>query len=335
MFRSTDGGTIFSQVLPASGLSAGAVPSIVVDPNKRRDLARWRDREFLSVPTAARIAAFSTGLTGAGTSADIELATQNIAGNTTLFAADSQENEAVNPQTGSLYGVFSTNNFTGGGNWTALASTSAGFNSGVGFAEKFQLVADPTNAGVVYLDGEGGSGIFRYNPAGAEVGCKSTRPEPKALLPMPTPAIWFLNNTTLLEADDGGFFFMQNPTTATTSNWQSFNGNLADHEVYSAAYDSTNNIVFSGTQDTGSPRQNTTGGLGSTDLGGGDGQFQRVDTTSLGGGNDFDDSLGDDWSFSFATNSTTPTSTSTRPFRRSPAKLMPARSSSPRPIMDC
>jgi hypothetical protein len=291
LFLSSDGGATFNQVLPASGFPNGAATSIVVDPNNaQRFFATVAGQGvFRSDDGGANWNAFSTGLTGAAGSSDIELATQNIGGVTTLYAGVSTA--------GTLNGVFSATNFGGGGNWTALAAPPAGFNAGAGFTENFQILADPTNAGVVYIDSEGGSGIFRYNPAGAgswvqidQTGAQGTTPHPDS------HDLQFLNATTLLESDDGGIFLLQNPLTAATSDWQSFNGNLSTNEVYSVAYDSTNNVLFAGTQDNGSPNQNSAGSASWTDLTGGDAQFQQADNTSLGG-DVFRYSLSNDFGF--------------------------------------
>src|SRR5262249_16854312 len=52
-------------------------------------------------------------------------------------------------------------------------------------------------------------------------------------------------------------------------------------EVYSVAYDSTNNLILTGMQDNGTPHQNPGGSGAFTDQTGGDGQFQQADNTSL------------------------------------------------------
>src|SRR5262249_40653881 len=67
------------------------------------------------------------------------------------------------------------------------------------------------------------------------------------------------------------------------SNWNSFNGNLGTFEFYSMAYDSTNNVIIGGAQDNAVPYQNAANSTSWTQFLGGDGQFQAVDTTSLGG----------------------------------------------------
>src|SRR5206468_1532808 len=110
---------------------------------------------FTSNNAGASWISFSNGLTNVAGCNDIELAIQNIGGVTTLFAGVA---------TGStLNGVFQNT----AGAWTALSTPPAAFNAGSGFAEKFQIAADPVNAGVVYIDGQGGTGVFRYDPAGA------------------------------------------------------------------------------------------------------------------------------------------------------------------------
>lgn len=281
LYRSSDGGATFAldRGTAANPLPAGAVPSVVLDPNNTQRVfaAVAGQGVFRSEDGGATWNAFSTGLASAAGSSDIELTTQNIGGNTTLFVGVSTA--------GTFNGVFSANNFTGGGNWAALPGPlPAGFNPGAAFAEKFQLIADPANAGVAYIDGQGGTGIFRYNPAGAGSwvqidagGAQGTGPHADSR------DLRFLGNNTLLESDDGGIYFLQNPTSAATSNWNSFNGNLGTFEFYSLAYDSTNRVIIGGAQDNAVPYQNATNSTSWTQFLGGDGQFQGVDTTSLGG----------------------------------------------------
>lgn len=296
LFRSTDGGVTFSQVLPASGLPSGAVTSIVVDPNNSQQIfATVAGRGvFHSTTGGATWTPFSTGLTNASISADVEVVEQNIGGVTTLFAGVSREFGGPNPS--APLAVFSTSNFTGGGNWTALAATPTSFNAGVNAPEKFNLATDPINAGVVYIDGWGGTGVFRYDPPNRswvqidQSGAQRTTPHADSR------DLLFLNSTTLLEADDGGIYQMRNPMSASTSSWTSLNGNLAVLEITSVAYDSTNQVYFSGTQDNGSPHQNGANNLNATNLTGGDGNFQAVDTTSLSNGNVLGYSLSNNFS---------------------------------------
>ncbi len=284
LFRSTDGGSTFSQIVGvgATALPAGAVPSILQDPNSATrvyaaipGLGVYRTDDItIATPIWTQV---NTGLTSVGGSSDMELAAQNIAGSTTLFVGISTG--------GTLNGVFTSPD--NGGTWTPLAATPGAFNAGANFTEKFQIVADPTLAGVVYIDGQGGGArIFRYDPSGSGswvqihgTGFSQNNTDPHA----DSHDLKFLDNDTILESDDGGIYVLNNPTDAANNSWNSFNGNLKAHEFYSVAYDSTNDILFGGAQDNGSPHQNSPNNTTWTRAVGGDGQTAQVDTTSLGG----------------------------------------------------
>ncbi len=184
------------------------------------------------------------------------------------------------------FNVFaSTNN---GGSWTQLANFAAAqqfFAGDTNFNEKFQVQADPVNAGVVYIDGEGvdfSPRTYRYNPSGSgswvainysgASGGTSPHPDSRDMK--------FIGNTVLLESDDGGIYEMQNPTNASANTWNSFNGNLDATEIYEVAYDQKQQTIAAGVQDNGSPQQSSQGNATWTDQTGGDGQYQAVDATS-------------------------------------------------------
>ena len=190
----------------------------------------------------------------------------------------------------------STNN---GSSWTKLAnftSTQAFFAGGsppaaLQFNEKFQLQADPANAGVVYVDGESNDSlprIYSYSPGGSSWtpinrSGASGNTDPHA----DSRDLAFLINggvDTLIETDDGGVYEMENPTSASANTWNSFDGNLEATEVYSIAYDQKLHTLAVGTQDNGSPQQNSPGSATWTDGSGGDGQYQAVDATSTDAG---------------------------------------------------
>ncbi len=238
--------------------------------------------------------AVNTGLTSLATSVDVEMVSQSIAGATTLYAG-------VAANDGSLAIYTSTD---GGNQWTPLAALPTSFDDGIsGFAEKFNMVADPTTAGVVYLDGESGSiqgspGILRYNPAGSgswvEIDGSGTA---TGTAPHPDSRdMQFLGNNTLLESDDGGIYVLPSPANSTGNDWSSLNGNINDVELFSVSYDSTNNILFGGSQDNGSPVQSSPGNLLWKDLSSGDGQYTAVDTTSRPNGDVLRYVLSNNWS---------------------------------------
>jgi hypothetical protein len=294
LFISTNGGATFTvdSGTTANPLPAGAVPSLVQDPNDAQRIfaAIAGVGVFRSEDGGVSWRPFSTGLAGAAGSSDIELTAQSIGGVTTLFAGLSSGDV--------LGGVYAATNFSGGGNWAALAPPPGTFSAGAETADKFQLAADPTQAGVVYIDGQGGTGIFRYNPSGAGTWVQIDR---SGTLSGTSPHIdsrdlKFLGTSTLLEADDGGIFLLKNPTNAAASDWQSLNGNLNTLELYAAAHDGINSDYFAAAQDNGSPNQNSPGSGTWTDLTGGDGQQVQVDTTSQAG-DSLRYELANNWSF--------------------------------------
>ncbi len=164
LFRSTDGGNIFTQEVGvgATDLPNGAVESLVQDPNAANTVyaAIPGQGVYLSTDAGNNWTQVNTGLGLAGTESTIELAVEDNGAATTVYAA------VANGAT--LNGVFSTIN--AGTNWNALPGGLPGtFNAGPNFAEKIQIVVDPDAAGVVYLVGQGGSpggDVNRYNPGG-------------------------------------------------------------------------------------------------------------------------------------------------------------------------
>ena len=221
-------------------------------------------------------------------------------------------NAAYTANTGTFesFAVFTSTN--AGGTWTRLANfgASQAFYAGGAsfFAQKFCIEADPTNAGVVYIDGsfnDGAVRIYRYNPAGAgswvpiDLSGTKNGTDPHA----DSRDMEFIGNNTLLESDDGGIVLMNNPTNAANNDWNSFNGtqtgsptgSLKTNEFISVSYDQKNNVIFGGLQDNGSPEQ--TGGTTWTQALGGDGQYSAVDATSTdAGANVFHYSLSDNYS---------------------------------------
>ncbi len=70
-------------------------------------------------------------------------------------------------------------------------------------------------------------------------------------------------NGSLIEVDDGGIFRRSSPQNNTGS-WTSMAGNLQVTEAHSIAYDTVSNIIFTGNQDNGTSVQNTSGGTAYT-----------------------------------------------------------------------
>ncbi len=83
----------------------------------------------------------------------------------------------------------------------------------------------------------------------------------------------------LIETDDGGVFRRSNPRD-NTGDWTSLNGNLQVGEYHSSTSDELSNIVFGGSQDTGTGVQDLPFDLEWSTLLGGDGSDTAVDDVS-------------------------------------------------------
>ncbi|HEV3003498.1 MAG TPA: hypothetical protein VGX78_03515, partial [Pirellulales bacterium] len=185
-------------------------------------------------------------------------------------------------------------------------SASFGINPGGQGRTNLSLVADPKDANLIYVGGdrqpgddEEGvsfpnadgstsfsarlfSGVYDTNAAsgpssmtwtpivGSSTGKTAPHPDSRAMI--------IDANGRLLEADDGGLYVLD--LTLATPAWASLNGNLAITEMYSVAYDSLNDVVFSGNQDNGSTQQVAAGSLDWSTVHIGDGIGQAVDNSS-------------------------------------------------------
>jgi len=174
-------------------------------------------------------------------------------------------------QTNRLSSVFrSTDTGTG---WTAMAfpgDADGGVNPGGQALTNCAILADRTDATVVYVSGDcepTNSGaadgatnwtgrIFRGDAdsggpqwtAAVANGANNTAPHADSR------AMVFDANGVLLEADDGGLYRLLDAAT-NSRRWVSCNGNLRVNEIWSLAYDPLNNVIFTGNQDTGTAVQ--------------------------------------------------------------------------------
>ncbi len=292
LFRSPDGGQTWADL--SDGL-AGHLPNnargsdVIVDPNNPLRLYaaaagvgvfESNDRGL----TWARIDNVNTAIAGVGGSNNIELAVHDAGATTVLYAGvvsgsvlsgvfrdaaggDGVDNDGMN-------GVDDP----GEHSWPAIGAAPAIHTGSQGFIN-FSIVADPTNANMVYVGGDRPPGIFRGD-AGAgtwtsivgagTAGGTGPHADSRHMV--------FLNNTTLLEADDGGIFRLPNPLNAAANDWTNRNGNLGNVEFHNIAYDTSTNRIFGGSQDNGSERQNAPGSTVWTRFQGGDGSAQAYDS---------------------------------------------------------
>lgn len=280
LFESKNNGDTFT-VLTGNGLPTGSVTSLIADPNNASQFFAAIPKQgiFKGISDAQGTITWTesdTNVTGIVDSTDITLTAQSIAGVTTLFTTVSKDD--------SIEAAFTSGN--AGAAWTALATPPAPNSNfagaGSAFNHKVNLVADPVNAGVIYMSGQGTDNVFRYDPAGAgnwvlivDGGAQgNTQPHADAR------GLAFLGNTTLLEVDDGGFYFLNNPTNATANSWQNFNRTLGATEAYKIAYDANNNLILAGNQDNGSNVQTATGSTIWNQYSGGDGGSLAYDSVN-------------------------------------------------------
>ncbi len=217
----------------------------------------------------------TTGVPGlGGTTNAVRL---SVGASGTVFAA------VVN--SGVLAGVARSTNL--GGTWTPM-DVPAVHPGGQG-AVNTAIVADPSNANLVYISGDRitaspfTGNVVRGNASlasgtqfsiihGAGGGNTSPHADSRAMM--------FDANGNLLESDDGGVYRRSTPSGAGT--WASVIGNLAVTEVHDLAHDKVADIIMIGTQDNGTHMQ-----IGATNprwtlINGGDGGDATIDDDTLG-----------------------------------------------------
>lgn len=271
VWRSVDGGTNFTPVSGAggSGLPGGSATSLIVDPNNV-------DRFYAAVPgqgvfmssgnNGTNWAAINTGLIFPVGTNNIELSAHDT-GTTTVLYAGVVANGALSGVFRDTAGGDGVNNNADGQtdeadeyNFAAIGVAPA-INPGNQGVNNFTILADRTNNNLVYVGGDrqaanpfvgnlfiGNSVTNTWNSIVLGGTTNNTAPHADSR------AMVFDSNNNILEGDDGGIVRLVNPTLGTRD-WQSLNGDINVTQFYSVAYDNVNNVIFGGTQDTGSTEQ--------------------------------------------------------------------------------
>ena len=261
LYRSTNGGTTFTNVSGASGtgLLAGSVTHLAADPT---NLARF----YVHVASNGVYRTSDSGATWVNASpsgispAQLALA---VSGNgTAVFAGECTTTSRV----------WRSTNL--GANWTQMNSVqtkSTNFWNG--------FVADPSNANLIYFSGSFVRSDFPFSgrvvrgdssqPSGSQwTSIASTNVQGTGTAPhTDSRALAFTAGSRLIEGDDGGIYELPVANVGSEgmivdgvgSEWRSLNGNLADSEMHSMAYDPVSRIFFGGAQDTGFQNQLTPG----------------------------------------------------------------------------
>jgi photosystem II stability/assembly factor-like uncharacterized protein/subtilisin-like proprotein convertase family protein len=337
IFRSTNSGATFTIVSGAVGtnMPQGRVFDMVGDPTNTAVLyASVRDAGATACNSGLNgiYKSTDTGATWSKVSnaaMDVFLADSANVSNTRMAVGASGEVYAGIVDNGQMAALFRSG--TGGSSWTQLdtpstneGGTGFGLQPGEGPGEEeaggqgsthFSIVADPTNANIVYVGGDrqpgAGDGpatfpnsigannytgrLFRVNAAAgsgsqvtplthcstATAACNSTISTASNSAPhADSRRMVFDANGNILEGNDGGLFRRTNPRT--TGDWFSLVGSLRVTEMHDVAYDTVSNMVVSGNQDNGTSEQTTSGSTTWSVILGGDGGDVAVDDITSG-----------------------------------------------------
>ncbi|MDB5386339.1 MAG: sodium/calcium exchanger 1, partial [Planctomycetaceae bacterium] len=334
LFRSTNGGTSFTQLTVAnSGLPQGIVFDLTSDP--------------------ANSAVFYCGVIQAENGVNGIYKTSNTGANWTLVSGSSINSLLVNSTTstiemsvgtsnnlyvavvnsGQLSGLFRSGD--GGGTFTQLDTPTTNENGhlyglepdddedpGSSGGMHFSIIADPSNANLVYVGGDrqpspGPDGVegtaddtfpnsigatqydgrlFRIDASKAAGSQAVTLTHSNILSPggggtasnsaphADSRDMAIDAQGRILEVDDGGIYLRTNPQN-NTGDWFGVMGNLAVTEMHDVAYDSLSNTIISGNQDAGTTYQIVGGGPAYNALSNADGGEVAVDNTTLAGSN--------------------------------------------------
>jgi hypothetical protein len=299
IWRTTNGGATFTQISngngTATGLPGGITNDLVGDPNNPNrlytsvtfaDLVGGQNGIYRSDDTGATWTRVSTPAINAllisGTTGNLEMA---VGQHNNVYAA------IVNG--GRLAAVFRSGD--GGTTWTSMGvpltsdGTLIGAHPGAQGNIHLSIVADPTDANIVYVGGdrqpllnEAGGGPRRFPNSIGAANFTGRLFRGDATKPAGSQWVHLTNSSTLgaagggtasnssphadsremtfdargdlIETDDGGIYKRTSPRD-NTGDWFSLNGDLQTTEIHNVAYDSLSNITFGGTQDTGLPYQ--------------------------------------------------------------------------------
>jgi len=297
IFRSTNGGTTFTQVSvgngASTGLPGGVTHDLVGNPNNN---SRFYTSVIFAGSVGGSNGVYRSDDTGASwtkvSSPAMDALIDDSVRNIEISVGEHNNvYVAIVGGSGRLTGIFRSGN--GGGSWTAMdlpATTEGGgavfgIHPGAQGSIHLAVKADPTNANIVYLSGdrqpffsEGGGAGFWPNSIGATDFSgrvfRGNATQPGGSQWTPLTHVGTASNSSphadsrhmafdaagnLIEVDDGGIYKRTSPRNAS-GDWFSLIGDLQSTEYHGIAYDQVSNIIFGGAQDTGSTEQVTSAG---------------------------------------------------------------------------
>ncbi len=296
VWRSSDGGTTFTLLSGAggSGLPVGGVSSIVADPsNPNRFYAAVAGNfgagasagVYVSADGGLTWTSASTGMTGLTTSYRILLSVHNSAGSNVVYSA------VIGTAPEKLTGVFRTVNQ--GGLWTTMGIPSPDSFPGNQGSVHGAILAHKTDPDIVFLSGDrqalpnpNGCVDFSANTfrgiaslgAWSNIVCTGANgTSPHA----DSRCMVMDSNGSILAGNDGGICRLNFPDTPASRIWISANGSIRPTEMHSVAYDPLSQVVFGGTQDTGTTIQSLPGNLSWNQWMKGDGGVVAVDADQV------------------------------------------------------
>ncbi len=255
LYRSTDGGATWTHIVPSGLPTAFDVSQIVWDP-------RSPDSFYAGVPGFGILhSGGSQGSTWTLSNGDIDAALIksskrfrlavhfNDVNNTfALYTAIIDTVNFKKAQFGTLRQIYRTTDAT---SWQALGVPLVSNGNQAYF--HLSLAADPSNPAVVFAAGDhapdGPQGVLYRRDAQqalwTPVGVNDRHADSRSLT---------FADGMLLDACDGGIYRLRNVDGATAK-WESLDYGLRDVEMYRAAYDPLNDVIFGGTQDNGNVQQ--------------------------------------------------------------------------------
>lgn len=281
IFRTTNTGTNWNQISGAvgTGLPIGNSFDLVRDPSNPNTL--YTNAGSNGIYRSTNMGADWTIVSDAAVDASMTSLT-----NLELAVGNSNQVFAVIVTGGQLSSVYRSAN--GASPWTSLdipLTTEGGVNFGIHVGGQgslhLSLVADPTNANVVYVGGDRQPGVDEGNPAlprwpnsigaqnytGRLFRIDASQPSGSQANPIThvgtssnsaphadSRDMDFDANGDLIEGDDGGVYKQSSPINAS-GDWTSLNGDINVSEIHSSDWDAVSNIIISGLQDNGAPQQ--------------------------------------------------------------------------------
>ncbi|HEV8290810.1 MAG TPA: hypothetical protein VGP94_02755, partial [Tepidisphaeraceae bacterium] len=285
--RSKDGGVTWPTLSGnVPGLPAGAVSSMAADPFDPRTLyaAVTGQGIYTTVNGGDTWGAVNFGITAATitNATRIRLSVSPATDPDTLFNPVYAGFVLGTQKTPLVPEIYRSDN--GGTSWTKVQNVPQVSPGGQGF-NNFVILADRQDPDIFYLSGDRQgsfpyvSNAYRMNAVSGSAtqivlgGANGTAPHADSR------DMVFASDGSILESDDGGIYRLKNPGSSSRT-WESLNGNLRINELNSIAYDSINNTIMGGSQDTGTHEQVNSGDLSWREIDQADGGVVAVDTAT-------------------------------------------------------